>query len=187
MKQNRILIAGEGGQGIQALAMILTKSAAKSGVQVTYLPNFGVEQRGGVSLAFVQISDLMISFPKFQKADIVVVLAERAIPRIERYFHENTILVFDNSLISEEKLSEYKLEKIAIPASKVAKEKLIPKSFNVIILGSLFAELGLRPKIGDVQVEEYFRDKYREHPELRHFNKKAFEIGYETMRSLLRR
>lgn len=187
MKQNRILIAGEGGQGIQALAMILTKSAFLSGKQVTYMPNFGVEQRGGVSLAFIQTSDLLISFPKFHHADVVVVLAERAVSRVERYFTKDTVLVFDNSLISEEKLEKYKLEKIAIPASKISKEKLVPKSFNIIILGALFAHLGLRYKMGEEEIEKFFREKYHKEPQLKYLNKKAFEIGFETMRSLLRK
>ena len=73
----RILVAGEGGQGVQAIASIIAKVAHGLNKKVVHLPNFGVEQRGGVSLAFIQISDEEISFPKFQDADIAVILAER--------------------------------------------------------------------------------------------------------------
>ena len=85
MVKSRVLVAGEGGQGIQSLARIMVDGYHRLGKKVSFLPNFGVEQRGGVSLAFVQISDIEIDFPKFDKADIVVLFASRAVGRISGY------------------------------------------------------------------------------------------------------
>ncbi|PIU02197.1 ketoisovalerate oxidoreductase, partial [Candidatus Shapirobacteria bacterium CG09_land_8_20_14_0_10_49_15] len=51
----KIIFAGEGGQGVQVIAEILAKAAFWDGQPSLYIPNFGVEQRGGVSLAFVVI------------------------------------------------------------------------------------------------------------------------------------
>ena len=68
----RIALAGEGGQGVQAVAEILAEAAYHEGKQAIYIPNFGLEQRGGVSLAFVQVSDQRIGAPKFNKGDVVV-------------------------------------------------------------------------------------------------------------------
>ncbi len=185
MKKNKILIAGEGGQGIQVIAKILAKVAYKSGYDVTYMPNFGVEQRGGVSLAFTQISNDKISFPKFQKADIVVLLAIRAKKRVERYFDEKTILLFDNSLIKEEEISSLKNTKIAIPATFFAKEKLVPKVFNIIILGALMGEVGgLKEKETIKILSEFFKDKYLKEPQLKHFNHKALEMGMGIIKSI---
>ena len=77
----KIALAGEGGQGVQSLAEILAEAANQEGKQALYIPNFGVEQRGGVSIAYVQISDGPIGAPKFQKADILIPLSPRAIRR----------------------------------------------------------------------------------------------------------
>lgn len=185
MGLKKILIAGEGGQGVQALASILTATAFACDKKVTFLPNFGVEQRGGVSIAFIQISDLVISFPKFQKADIVVLLAPRAIKRIESYFEKDTVLIFDNSLIKEDEISGIKVEKVAIPASKLAKEKLIPKVFNIIILGALTVEIGGLPwKTVEKEILLAFSDKIKKEPQLSHFNVRAFEIGEDIMKGL---
>ncbi|MDO4542586.1 MAG: 2-oxoacid:acceptor oxidoreductase family protein, partial [Bacillota bacterium] len=60
----RIMLAGEGGQGVQSVAAILSEASYAAGREVMYIPNFGVEQRGGVSIAFMQISDEVIGSPK---------------------------------------------------------------------------------------------------------------------------
>lgn len=180
----RILIAGEGGQGVQAIAAILARVAHATNKKVVHLPNFGVEQRGGVSLAFIQISDKEIAFPKFQNADLAVILAERAIPRIKEYLTGKPVLMFDNSIVHEAKLEEYHLDKIAIPASSMAKEMLIPRVFNMIILGALAEELGLPFKAVKKETLELFKGKIEKKGELKHFNLAALELGQKTIKKL---
>jgi 2-oxoglutarate ferredoxin oxidoreductase subunit gamma len=182
----RILIAGEGGQGVQAIASILARVAHNSNKKVVHLPNFGVEQRGGVSLAFLQVSDEEIAFPKFQTADMAVILSARAIPRIAEYLTGKPLIMFDNSLIREDKLEDYKVEKIAIPATAMAKEKLIPRVFNMIILGALSEEVGLNPREVKKEVLELFKDKIQKKSELKHFNLAALELGEKTIIKLRR-
>lgn len=89
----KILIAGEGGQGIQTAAQVLAQAAFEEGKSVLYIPNFGVEQRGGVSLAFVVIDSQPVVYPKFEKADILVVLSPRAMERIKTYQSPQTKLI----------------------------------------------------------------------------------------------
>lgn len=184
MESKRILIAGEGGQGIQTIAKILTAVSFSAGKKVTFLPNFGIEQRGGVSLAFIQVSDAAISFPKFQKADIVVCLAPRAVERTKSYFSPDTLFIFDNSLISERTVTNLLVEKVAIPASHLAGEKLVPKVFNLIILGALTQILGLSWKTAEREILAEFADKIKKEPQLKHFNLAAFEMGENIMKGL---
>lgn len=180
-----ILLVGEGGQGVQVMAKIFAEASFASKIHVSYLPNFGVEQRGGVSISFIQISDEPISFPKFHRADIAVLLTERGIKRVERYFGKDTVIIFDNSLILEKGIDSYKLEKVAIPAQSYAKEKLIPKVFNIIILGALIEDVPeIKLKNVKKALETYFADKFRKEPQLRHFNQRALEIGTEITKSL---
>jgi len=185
MSLKRILIAGEGGQGIQSLAHILASSAFTDGMQVSYLPNFGVEQRGGVSLAFVQISESEISFPKFERADILVLFAPRAIKRIEPHLMPETIIIFDNSLIDEKKLEHLKNTKVGVPATSIASAKMTPRVFNIIMLGALASEIGgLSPKKIETEIEKYFIDKIKAEPQLKHFNHLAFDTGYQIVEKL---
>lgn len=102
----RIVLAGEGGQGVQIIANILAESANAEGKEVIYIPNFGVEQRGGVSIAFVQIDDQRIHSPKFPKADIVVALSNRAVDRTRQYVDERTTFIYDTSLVAAAEIDE---------------------------------------------------------------------------------
>jgi 2-oxoglutarate ferredoxin oxidoreductase subunit gamma len=89
----KILFAGEGGQGVQVAAEILAKAGFIEGKKVTYIPNFGVEQRGGVSLAFVTIDEKPIVYPKFETADVLAVFSDRSLERIKGYLGPKTKLI----------------------------------------------------------------------------------------------
>ncbi len=99
MKSWKVVVAGEGGQGVQALAESLALAAYRGGLEALYIPNFGIEQRGGVSLAMVQLSDRAIGAPKFLIADLVVALSPRSLTRTHRYLGPETIVLYDSSLV----------------------------------------------------------------------------------------
>lgn len=96
----KVLIAGEGGQGVQAIAEILAKAAFSENKKALYIPNFGVEQRGGVSLAFVTVDDKPVVYPKFAKADILAVLSERSWERIKDYLAPETKIIKETNNMS---------------------------------------------------------------------------------------
>lgn len=102
----RIALAGEGGQGVQVVGEVLAEAAYRSGLESIYIPNFGVEQRGGVSIAFVQISDQEIGSPKFQKADILVPLSKRAISRTRDYIKPETLYIYECSSLEVPHLND---------------------------------------------------------------------------------
>lgn len=112
----KIALAGEGGQGVQVIANILAEAANAEGKEAIYIPNFGVEQRGGVSIAYVQIDDNQIGSPKFPKADIVVALSNRAVERTRRYVDGRTTFVYDDSLVQAAEIDEHAMGVIAIEA-----------------------------------------------------------------------
>lgn len=101
------------------------------------------------------------------------------------HIDKETKIIFDNSIIEQKELEEFKTEKIAIPASYLAKEKLIPRVFNVIILGALIEELGGLPeKNVKKSILEYFADKIKVKHELKHFNIAALALGQRTIKRL---
>lgn len=179
-KNYRILIAGEGGQGVQRIAHAFTHAAFNANKHITYMPNYGVEQRGGVSIGFLQFGEDEIGFPKFSTADILVVLCSRAVQRTKQYIGDNTIYIYDDGLIKSSEVSDILAQKIAIPATKIANEKLTPKAFNMILAGALLSETeGLTLKNLEDALEVDFKDKYIQKPELKNFNKRALELGYK--------
>jgi 2-oxoglutarate ferredoxin oxidoreductase subunit gamma len=149
----KILFAGEGGQGVQVIAEILAKAAILENKQATYIPNFGVEQRGGISLAFVKIKKEPVVYPKFEKADILAVLSDRAWPRVKQYQNSKTKIIRG-------------------PAVKDGlASNLPPKVWNIVVLGSV-NKTGAIVKTESLvkAMEERFVKQFEKNPELKNLD-----------------
>lgn len=205
----KIAVSGEGGQGVQALAEILALAAHRSGLNALYIPNFGIEQRGGVSLAFVQISSGPIGAPKFLQADLVVALSPRSLRRSEQYLGPQTIILYDRSLIDAPKVSDQVVglqsyetiapeafaerisyrdrrsaaeipsrQFVAVAASDLARQRLHPRVFNMIILGAVVSITGV---VTLEQVKEALEEKlnrrFERDSRLREHNYAALDLG----------
>lgn len=178
----RIIISGEGGQGVLSIAKIISYAAWQQHKQSQYVPYFSTEKRGGVSIAFAQISDRPISFPKFRKADLAVALSQRAIDRILPYFHDDTVVIV-NSFLVKDTSSIDKWKPYKIDATTIAKVELKkPRTFNMIIMGAMLHFVpGLeREGFGDA-LEKTFHDKYEQDHSLKELNAKAFAKGYDLI------
>ena len=177
---SKILLAGEGGQGIQTIAKAIGEAAAKAGREVSYIPVFGVEQRGTPSISFVTIAQSTIRYPRFDVADIVVVLRSRAISRVEPYISPNTTILIDSSTVSPKYFSKKAVHMYGIPATKIASENYHPKSFNMIILGVLSKMLDINPETAWEMAAENLGAKLND-PQTRKMNHDAFLYGYEAI------
>ncbi|MEN6463071.1 MAG: 2-oxoacid:acceptor oxidoreductase family protein [Syntrophomonas sp.] len=188
MALTRIALAGEGGQGVQSVAEILAEAAYHENKQTIYIPNFGLEQRGGVSIAFIQFSEERIGSPKFNKADAVIALSERAIGRTLSYSDANTLYVYDSSFkVSNEELPSEARKIIAIPAVDTANTELHPRVFNIIIMGAV---IGLTNVVAfdsaKNALEKKLGYKFEQNPKLRELNFRALEIGKQMAEQSLK-
>lgn len=114
----KILLSGDGGQGIQLMSDLICRGAIEQGFFVSHIPNYGLEQRGGVSLAFIQISDSEIAYPKFSKPDVKVVLSLQAEERTRQY--QNV---------------ECRMLNVGDFKTKIEGEKVPVQSYNIFFLG----------------------------------------------------
>lgn len=182
-KTTRIVLAGEGGQGVQSIAEIIAEAADEAGKQALYIPNFGVEQRGGVSVAYVQISEGNIGSPKFNTGDIVVALSDRAVRRTVKYAGPRTTFVYDSGIEGiEEDLPKNAGRLLPIPAIEVARHDFHPRVFNIIILGAVVGATGVIPleRVKEA-IENKLGYKFEKQPELRELNFQAIERGMELV------
>ncbi|MEA1961851.1 MAG: 2-oxoacid:acceptor oxidoreductase family protein [Bacillota bacterium] len=175
----RIALAGEGGQGVQSIAEILAEAAYNSDRQALYIPNFGLEQRGGVSIAFIQFSDTRIGSPKFDKADMVIALSDRAISRTVDYSGPETLYVYDASIkVNSDEMPQEAKQIIGIPALDTANNELHPRVFNIIIMGAV---IGLTNVVSfeaaKNALDHKLAAKFEKNPALRELNYKALELG----------
>ncbi|HYA94604.1 MAG TPA: 2-oxoacid:acceptor oxidoreductase family protein [Thermodesulfobacteriota bacterium] len=143
MSRTEILIGGVGGQGV-VLSGILMGTAAtlfenKKAVQTQ---SYSSELRGGSARAEVIISEEPVSDPQVRRPDILIALAEEAIPRYVDRIKSKGLLVIDSDLVKGAKPGDYEI--LSVPATSIAdKEMGNIIVANLIILGALMKKTGL--------------------------------------------
>ena len=174
----KIVIAGEGGQGIQTIAETLAYASHLSGLQASILPQFGVEQRGTPSVAFIVVDNEQINSPRFFVADLVVILRSRAIESVQSYVNPHTTVVFDSSTINRHDLPKSARKYLGIPATRIAKKNYILKVFNVIVLGAIL-KLVLKEdqQIFWEALTKFLGKKFVQDPKIKTLNKDALNEG----------
>lgn len=183
----KIALAGEGGQGVQSVAGIMVEAAYQEGREAIYIPNFGVEQRGGVSVAFCQISDERIGSPKFKYADLIIALSDRAVRRTKQYVNSDTVFIYDTSIENiEDDLPKNAKRVFGLPALETAKNELSPRVFNVIIMGAAIAATDIVDMdAAKTALEKKLGYKFEKNPSLRELNFTALDRGAEMVRAML--
>lgn len=158
----KILLSGDGGQGIQLMSDLICRSAIGRGFFVSHIPNYGLEQRGGVSLAFIQISDNEIAYPKFSKPDILVILSQQAEERTRQY---------KNVECGMWNVDDYK--------QKLEQEKVPAQSYNIFFLG-LLAKMLEEKGVSKREVVFGMLEKKLSAKPWWDENKKAWGLGFEN-------
>ncbi len=163
----KILLTGEGGQGVQVAGEILALAAFFENKKVSLIPNFGVEQRGGVSLVFLEIGEN--GYPKFDQADILAIFCDRAIERIKKHIGKDTKIILGPAVISKKipgVSNLFRVEGGNLPA----------KVWNILVLKEII-RLTKIVKIETLKkaLEKKFKEKFKENPEIKRINLKALE------------
>lgn len=178
----KIVICGEGGQGVLSIAKTMAYAAWLQGKKSVYVPYFSTEKRGGTSVAFAQIGDTDIPFPKFEKADLWVAMSQRAIDRIYEHLQDDTKVIVNSTLVHDvSRLADWETHEV--DAGNIAKLKLKkPRTFNMVLMGAMVALTPVLDKESFGQaLEKTFHDKYEKDPSLKALNEKAFGIGFDLI------
>jgi len=135
MKQE-IIIAGFGGQGVLSMGKILAYSGLMEGKEVSWMPSYGPEQRGGTANVTVILSDDRVSSPVLNSFDIAVVLNQPSMDKFESKVKPGGVLIFDgygiHKLPTRTDIHVYRIDAMDIAAGMAD-----AKAFNMIILGGL--------------------------------------------------
>ncbi len=176
----KVLLAGEGGQGIQTIAKALSRAAVNSGFECAYIPSFGVEQRGTPSVAFITINNKEIRYPRFDSADYCIILQKRAIRAALPYISKTTKIIFDSSVMSRGDIDFDSNLYFGLPATKHAFLDFTPRSFNVLVLGKLTKVLNLSSETAWKTILEMLGKKFKT-KEIEEKNYQAFEFGRNSI------
>ena len=139
--KHEIIIAGFGGQGVLSMGKILAYSGLMEDKEVTWMPAYGPEQRGGTANVTVILSDEKISSPILNAFDIAVVLNQQSLDKFESKVKPGGILIYDiNSIVVPPSREDIRI--CRIDAMGEAARLRNVKVFNMIVLGGL---LRVRP------------------------------------------
>ena len=136
---SKILIAGFGGQGILFAGKALAFTGLKAEKEVSWLPSYGPEMRGGTANCSVTISDEPIGSPIVDKPDILIAMN---LPSLEKYLFEtekNGCIVYDSSLITKQ-VERQDVTIVGIPATKMANDNGLIGLANMIIMGKVIKQ-----------------------------------------------
>ena len=139
MKTNQILIAGFGGQGVLFTGKMLAYKGMYEGKEVSWLPSYGPEMRGGTANCSVILSDTPVGSPIVSSPDILMVMN---LPSLDKY--ESSVpaggKVFVDSTFIDRKVNRDDVDVYYIPATKMASEAGVPTLANMILLGKVIKE-----------------------------------------------
>jgi len=137
-----IIIAGFGGQGIMLTGKLLAQTAMEAGKEVTYMPSYGAEVRGGTSNCMVIIAEKKIACPLVAKSDSLIVMNKASLNKFGPRLKNNGLLIMNSSLIDTEPQLDDSIEIITVPADELAIELGSPKSANMVALGAYLQKRG---------------------------------------------
>lgn len=176
-----IIIAGFGGQGVLSMGKILAYSGIMQEQEVSWMPSYGPEMRGGTANVTVILSDEKISSPVLQFFDTAIVLNQPSMDKFEETVKPGGVLLYDpNGIIkppTRKDINIYKIEG-AFEASKMKS----PKTFNMIVLG---AYLKIKPV---VDMENIIKGLKKSLPERHHhmipMNEEAIKVGIDKVEEI---
>ena len=173
-----IIISGFGGQGVLSMGKILAYSGLMEDKEVTWMPAYGPEQRGGTANVTVIVSDERISSPILSKYDIAIVLNQPSLDKFMPKIKPGGILIYDSYGIinppTRQDITVYRID-----AMDKAAELKNSKEFNMIVLGGL---LQVAPVVSDKGVEKALKKTLPErHHHLIPLNMEAIKAGREII------
>jgi len=173
-----VVIAGFGGQGVLSMGKIMAYSGLMQDMEVSWMPSYGPEMRGGTANVIVILSSERISSPILRRFDTAVLLNQQSVDKFEQAVKPGGVLIYDGNGITRhperKDISIYRVDAAAEAALMKSQ-----KTFNMIVLGGY---LRIKPVI---KIENVIKGLKKSLPERYHnlipMNEKALARGMEII------
>ena len=171
----RIVCAGFGGQGIMLMGKLLAQAGMKEGYEVTWLPSYGAEVRGGTAHSMVHMSCGKIASPTILKPTTCIVMNKPSLIKFMDRMEKNSLLIINTSMV--DRIIEKKAVKIAgLPFTALATDLGNVKVANMIAVG---AYLRLKNTLSLECVSEELKHVLNTSQDVLKLNQKAIKLGYD--------
>jgi 2-oxoglutarate ferredoxin oxidoreductase subunit gamma len=171
----QIIFAGFGGQGILTAGLLMANTAALFDKEVTWIPSYGSEMRGGTANCSVKISDASIASPFIRQIDYLVVMNGPSLIKFLPQVKPGGTVIIDSSIVKSPPKSEG-LNIVMVPATSISEELHHAKGANICIIGAL---AGCNDIINKKQYEEGIKYYFAKYPKFNDSNIAVFNAGYD--------
>lgn len=142
--QTEILIAGFGGQGVLFAGQLLAYAGMENGLEVTWIPSYGPEMRGGTANCTVIISDEEIGSPMVRHPKVLMAFNRPSLDKYESSVAEGGLLVVNSSMV-DRSVDRTNIRVVALPANDLAENLGDKRLTNMVMLGAMLANQPVLP------------------------------------------
>jgi 2-oxoglutarate ferredoxin oxidoreductase subunit gamma len=136
---HEIIFSGFGGQGALFAGQVMTYAGMDAGWEVTWIPSYGPEMRGGTAHCTVIISDQPIGSPIIRRPTIAVVLNPESMEKYEPLVRPGGLLVVNSTLVQRPAVRD-DLDVVTVPANELTAELGNTKMANIVLLGAMLSQ-----------------------------------------------
>ena len=172
---SEIIMAGFGGQGVLLIGKLLAYAGMKSGMEVTWMPAYGPEMRGGTCNCTVVLSDRPVGSPVSRSPHGAVVLNLQSIDKFEPTVRAGGVLVVNTSLINRAP-QRRDIRNVLVPANQIALEAGSAKAANMVALGAFLGATGL---VDLAPVKEVLAETFSGRQKIVQLNHVCLDKGFE--------
>ncbi len=182
--QNEIIFAGFGGQGILFAGQLMAYAAMDAGKEVTWIPSYGPEMRGGTANCTVIIADEEIGAPTVRNPKASLAFNLPSFDKYEPLIMPDGVLVVNESLVDRD-FRRTDITTIMVPANQIAEELGNRRLTNMVMLGALISEVQI---LSVNAIEKALKDHMpKRHMHLLPLNCKALRTGIDYAQAYLRK
>lgn len=176
---NTFIFAGFGGQGVILAGKLLAQAGADYGLEVTWLPSYGPEMRGGTANCTVVLSDEPIGSPVVDNATALVAMNLPSLERFEKAVVEAGTVVVNSSLVTR-RVERNDVTELTIPANDIAASLGNARAANMVALGALVKATGIFP-LDIIKRAMISMLSGKDRGKLIEVNERALEAGYDAV------
>jgi len=177
--QTEVIMSGFGGQGLMMIGKLLAYAGLEEGKEVTWLPSYGPEMRGGTANCTVVVGDKPIGSPLISSPKAAVVMNQPSLEKFAPMLKKNGILVINSSMIPIDSDRD-DLRSFRIEANDLAAELGNRRSANLVMLG---AYIGLEEVVSHKAIIKMIEKTFAKKPQFVEVNCKTFMKGYELAKA----
>jgi 2-oxoglutarate ferredoxin oxidoreductase subunit gamma len=178
-KAHEIIFAGFGGQGVLSMGLIIAYGGMIEGKEVSWMPSYGPEMRGGTSNCIVIVSESRISSPIITRFDSAIILNQPSLDKFEKAVKPGGVLLYEKSTIIKPPTRD-DIETICIPAIEEADKLKVKQVANMVMVGAFLEKNPI------IKIENIVNALKKALPEHRHkmipVNEKALLRGQELIK-----